>query len=209
MERFGGAPPHTRRTRQAAAARDDFGCSETSWCARSGDHAAFSALAAGSIRGLLAAARLILRDEDAAQDAVQEALVDAWLDIRGLRDPDRFDAWLHRLLVRGCYRAAKRTRGRRLVEVELLPIDGPSTPDVQATLAERDQLDRGFRRLPTDQRTVLVLHHYLDMSDGEAAGVLDIPIGTFKSRLNRATQALRAALEAEDRRSVLGQESIA
>jgi RNA polymerase sigma-70 factor (ECF subfamily) len=177
--------------------------------ARSGDHDAFSALAAGSIRGLLSAARLVLGDEDLAQDAVQEALVSAWLDIRGLRDPDRFDAWLHRLLVRGCYRAAKRARGRRLLEVQLLPMDGAPVPDTQAALAARDQLDRGFRRLSTEQRAVLVLHHYLDMTDGEAADVLDIPLGTFKSRLNRATHALRAALEAEDRRSSLGQESIA
>jgi DNA-directed RNA polymerase specialized sigma24 family protein len=62
-------------------------------------------------------ARLILRDDDGAQDAVHEALVSAWLDIRGLRDPDRFGAWLHRLLVRACYRVAKGERGRRLVEV--------------------------------------------------------------------------------------------
>lgn len=177
--------------------------------ARSGDHDAFSALAAAAIGRLLAAARLILRDEDGAQDAVQVALVDAWLDIRGLRDPDRFDAWLHRLLIRGCYRAAKRERGRRLVEVPLLPMDGPATSDTQAALADRDQLDRAFRRLPTDQRAVLVLHHYLDLPDGEAAEVLDIPIGTFKSRLNRATQALRAAIEADDRREALKQESIA
>jgi RNA polymerase sigma-70 factor, ECF subfamily len=177
--------------------------------AQRGDHDAFSALAAGSIRRLLATARLILRDDDAAQDAVQEALVAAWLDLRGLRDPDRFDAWLHRLLVRGCYRLAKRDRGRRQVEVQLLPMDAPVTPDAQAALAARDQLDRGFRRLPTDQRAVLVLHHYLDLADGEAAEVLDIPVGTFKSRLNRATQALRAAVEADERRTSVGQESIA
>jgi RNA polymerase sigma-70 factor (ECF subfamily) len=177
--------------------------------ARSGDHDAFSALAATAIGRLLAAARLILRDEDGAQDAVQVALIDAWLDIRGLRDPDRFDAWLHRLLIRGCYRAAKRERGRRVVEVPLLPMDGPSTSDAQSALADRDQLDRAFRRLSTDQRAVLVLHHYLDLSDGEAAEILDIPIGTFKSRLNRATQALRAVVEADDRREARGQESIA
>jgi RNA polymerase sigma factor (sigma-70 family) len=177
--------------------------------ARSGDHDAFSALAAAAIGRLLAAARLILRDEDGAQDAVQVALVDAWLDIRGLRDPDRFDAWLHRLLIRGCYRAANRERGRRLVEVPLLPMDGPATSDTQSALADRDQLDRAFRRLPTDQRAVLVLHHYLDLPDGEAAEVLDIPIGTFKSRLNRANQALRAVVEADDRHEARGQESIA
>jgi len=85
--------------------------------AQAGDHEAFSALAAGSVSRLLAAARLILRDEDRAQDAVQEAMVDAWLDVRGLRDPDRWDAWVRRLLLRGCYRAAKRERNRRVVEV--------------------------------------------------------------------------------------------
>jgi RNA polymerase sigma-70 factor (ECF subfamily) len=177
--------------------------------AKAGDHDAFSTLAAGSIGRLLATARLILRDDDRAQDAVQDALVRAWLDIRGLRDPERFDAWLHRLLVRGCYHAARSDRGRRLVEVQLLPMDGPSTSDQQAALAARDQLDRAFRRLPTEQRAVLVLHHYLDMTDGEAADVLDIPLGTFKSRLNRANQALRAVVEADDRHVAVARESIA
>ena len=177
--------------------------------AQSGDHEAFSALAAGSVSRLLTAARLILRDDDRAQDAVQEAMVDAWLDIRGLRDPDRFDAWLHRLLVRGCYRAAKRDRQRRVVEVPLLAMDGPSTSDAQSALAARDQLDRAFRLLATDQRAVLVVHHFLDLADAEAADALDIPIGTFKSRLNRAKQALRAALDADERRDRRQQESIA
>jgi RNA polymerase sigma-70 factor (ECF subfamily) len=176
--------------------------------AKSGDHDAFSMLAAAAIRHLLAVARLILRDDDRAQDAVQDALVDAWLDIRGLRDPDRFEAWLHRLLVRRCYRTAERDRGRRLVEVALLPNDAPSTPDTQAALAARDQLDAAFGRLPTDQRAVLVLHHFLNKTDGEAAEILDIPIGTFKSRLNRATQGLRAAVEADDRRGALREESL-
>jgi RNA polymerase sigma-70 factor (ECF subfamily) len=177
--------------------------------ARAGDHEAFSALAGASIRRLLAAARLILRDDEQAEDAVQDALVQAWLDIRGLRDPDRFDAWLHRLLVRGCYRAARAARGRRVVEVLLVPSDAPTTGDAHAAIAARDQLDRGFRRLPTEQRAVLVLHHFLDLPDAEAAETLDIPIGTFKSRLNRATQALRAAIDADDRGAGAPQESIA
>src|SRR5258708_1796211 len=84
--------------------------------ARAGDHEAFSTLAASSITRLLSTARLILRDEERAQDAVQEALIDAWTDIRGLRDPDRFAAWLHRLLVRHCYRAAAAHRNLRTVE---------------------------------------------------------------------------------------------
>lgn len=177
--------------------------------ARAGDHEAFSALAAGSIARLLSTARLILRDDDRAQDAVQEALIDAWLDIRGLRDPDRFEAWLHRLLIRDCYRAAKRHRNLRTVEVSLLPMDAPLTADTQASLAARDLLDRAFRRLETEQRAVLVVHHFLDLPDAEAAETLDIPIGTFKSRLNRAKVALRAAVEADERRDAGQRESVA
>jgi RNA polymerase sigma-70 factor (ECF subfamily) len=177
--------------------------------ARAGDHEAFSTLAASAIARLLSTARLILRDEERAQDAVQDVLIDAWLDIRGLRDPDRFTAWLHRLLVRGCYRAAKRYRSLRTVEVSLLPMDGPHIPDTQSAVAARDQLDRAFRRLTTEQRAVLVLHHYLDLTDTEAADVLEIPLGTFKSRLNRAKAALRAAVEADERRVEAGRGSVA
>jgi RNA polymerase sigma-70 factor (ECF subfamily) len=175
--------------------------------AQAGDHDAFSALAAASIEHLAGVARLILRGDDLAQDAVQEALVGAWLDIRGLRDPDRFDAWLYRLVVRACYRSAKRLRGRR-VEVQMLPGDGPTTPDAYASLAARDQLERGFVRLRPEERAVLVVHHYLALSDAEAAAVLDIPLGTVKSRLSRATQALRAALAADDRRGASVRESL-
>jgi RNA polymerase sigma-70 factor (ECF subfamily) len=177
--------------------------------ARGGDHDAFSDLAAGSIERILAVARLIVRDPDRAEDAVQEALVNAWLDIKGLRDPDRFDAWLHRLLVRSCYRVARRERRRHEIEVPMLPTDADTMADSQQALALRDQIDRGIRRLPIDQRAVLVVHYYLDLRDRDAADVLDIPIGTVKSRLHRATAALRAALEAEDRAATVHQESMA
>jgi hypothetical protein len=68
--------------------------------AMAGDHGAFAELARASIGRLYAAARLILRDDHRAEDATQEALVAAWRDLSALRDPDRFEAWLHRLLVR-------------------------------------------------------------------------------------------------------------
>src|SRR5688572_19817814 len=87
--------------------------------AQAGDHGAFAALAAGSISRLHRTARLILRDDDSASDAVQDALTSAWLDLRAVRDPDRFDAWLNRLLVRACYRVAGRERRRRLVEIQV------------------------------------------------------------------------------------------
>jgi RNA polymerase sigma-70 factor (ECF subfamily) len=174
--------------------------------AQGGDTDAFSTLTAGRTYRLYAAARLILRDDEQAEDAVQDALLQAWLDLRGLRDPDRFDAWLHRLLVRACYRAAKRRRDREIVEIKFASTVHPSTADSQRAAAVRDQLERGFLRLSADQRAVLVLHHYLGLSLVESAEALGIPLGTMQSRLNRATQAMRAALEADERSVVVGTE---
>lgn len=174
--------------------------------AQAGDLDAFSALTAGRTDRLYAASRLILRDDEQAADAVQDALLQAWLDVRGLRDPDRFDAWLHRLLVRACYRAAKRRRTREVIEIKVASNADPVTPDAQRALAVRDQLERGFRRLSPDQRAVIVLHHYLGLSLAESAETLGIPLGTMQSRLNRATQAMRAALEADDRPAALAGE---
>ena len=170
--------------------------------AQRGDLDAFSALTAGTTNRLFGAARLILRDDEHAADAVQDALLQAWLDIRGLRDPDRFDAWLHRLLVRACYRAAKRSRQRAVVELALDSTLELMTPDAQRAVAVRDQLDRGFRRLSPEQRVVVVLHHYLGLSLAESAEALAIPLGTMQSRLSRATQAMRAALDADERPAV-------
>ena len=167
--------------------------------AQGGDLDAFSALTVDRTGRLYAAARLILRNDERAADAVQDTLLQAWLDLRGLRDPERFDAWLHRLLVRACYRAAKRQRIREIVEIQVASEANSVTPDTQRALAVRDQLERGFRRLSPEQRSVIVLRHYLGMSLAESAEVLGIPLGTMQSRLNRATQAMRAALEADDR----------
>jgi RNA polymerase sigma-70 factor (ECF subfamily) len=166
--------------------------------AKAGDHDAFSELARGVIGRLYAAARLILRDSERAEDATQEALIAAWRDLSALRDPDRFEAWLHRLLIRTCYREARRGRRRWAVETE---VRGSVTyeADPAEDLADRDQLERGFRRLDIDQRTIIVLHYYLGLTLDEAAEVLGIPPGTVRSRLHRATQALRAALDADAR----------
>jgi len=177
--------------------------------ARSGDHDAFTALAAEAFDRLHRTARLILRSDDRAADAVQESLMAAWLHIRAIRDPDRFDAWLHRLLVHACYREARRGRQREVVEIHMTAPDGRGNGDAQDLTAVRDQLERGFRRLTPEQRAVLVVHHYLGLPDAEAAIVLDIAIGTFKSRLNRASAALRAALEADERTPAVARESIA
>ena len=177
--------------------------------AREGDHDAFSQLAAATIGRLTAVARLILRDEDRAQDAVQDAFVDAWRDIRALRDPARFEAWLHRLVVHACYSQARRARRRSVIEVSLIPSVAPATASGLRDLETHDQLERGLRRLPTDQRAVLVLTYYLDLPLAEAAAVLGIPVGTMKSRLHRATDALRAALDADERPAVQAKERLA
>jgi RNA polymerase sigma-70 factor (ECF subfamily) len=167
--------------------------------AQAGDHDAFTALAAGSVSRLHRIARHVLRDEELARDAVQEALVTAWLDIAALRDPERFDAWLHRLLIRACYREAHRHRRRRVLETSLPVIDLHDPGDGPQDLATRDLLERGFRRLTPEHRAALVVRHYLGLPDEEAARALGVAAGTFKSRLHRASAALRAAIEADER----------
>jgi len=166
--------------------------------AMGGDHDAFTQLAGVSIGRLFALARLILRETEPAEDAVQEALVAAWRDLSGLRDPDRFEAWLHRLLVRACYREARRTRRIGRLEVQVTPIE-MGEPDESRAIADRDQLERGFRRLDPEQRAIIVLHFFSGMPLTEVAAVLAIPIGTVKSRLHRATQTMRATLDADAR----------
>jgi len=166
--------------------------------ARRGDHDAFAVLAGAAIVRLDAAARLILRDPDQAKDAVQETLVRAWRDLPTLRSPDRFDAWLHRLLYRACIDEARRLRRHR-VDVELTPIHAPAIDDGASVTDDRDQLERGFRRLEPEARALIVLHHYLDLPLPEVAIALGIPLGTAKSRLHRALQSMRAALDADAR----------
>lgn len=176
--------------------------------ARSGDHEAFAALASAAYDRLFRTARLILRSEEHAADAVQEALTAAWLHIRAVRDPDRFDAWLYRLLVHGCYREARRIRRQEIIEIRMTIPDGGGA-DVQTQVAMRDQLERGFRHLTPEQRAVLVVHHYLGLPDAAAADLLGLAIGTFKSRLHRASVSLRASLEADERTSVVSREALA
>jgi RNA polymerase sigma-70 factor (ECF subfamily) len=173
-----------------------------------GDHDAFGSLVGASIARLEAVARLILRDADLARDAVQEAYVRAWRDLPGLRDPARFDAWLHRLTVNACLDALRRKR-RRPIEVELSPIIDPPTGDTTALVADRDELERGFRLLGPDHRAILVLHYYVGMSISAVAETLDIPVGTAQSRLHRALGELRAAMAADERAAAARRQVIA
>ncbi len=165
--------------------------------ARRGDREAFGRLAASEVDRLHAIARLVLRDADLAEDAVQEALVRCWRQLPKLREVERFDAWLYRILIRACADEAKRRR-RFEATVQTLRLE-PAVADGVREMVDRDELERGFRRLSIDHRAVVVLHHYVGLPLPEAAAALAIPLGTAKSRYHYAMAALRAALEAEGR----------
>ena len=164
--------------------------------AKAGDEEAFASLARAAGDRLLAIAYRILRDLGLAEDAVQQTLVIAWRELSTLRDADRFDAWLRRLLVHACYREAKRGR-QWATNVRLLHDAEPGGSDDFARVVQRDQLDRGFQRLPPEQRAVFVFHHYLGLTLIEVAAELGVPLGTIKSRLHYATNTLRAAIESD------------
>ena len=165
--------------------------------AQHGDEGAFTSLAVAVGDRLHAVAHRILRDTDLAEDATQQALLNVWRDLPQLRDPARFDAWSYRLLVRACYAEARRTRSAS--NLRLLPADEPMGADGMSLVIDRDQLERGFRRLSIDHRAVVVLHHYLDMPLSEVAETLGVPEGTVRSRLHYAMRGLRAALDADAR----------
>jgi RNA polymerase sigma-70 factor (ECF subfamily) len=168
--------------------------------ARSGDEEAFASIVRGSVDRLFVIAHRILRDVARAEDAVQQAFVTAWRELPALRDTERFDAWIHRILIHACYAEAKRA-SKWSTNIVALPIDGPATRDTTQDVVTRDALDRGFRRLPAEQRAAFVLHHHLGWSVAEIADNLGVPTETIKSRLRYATSTLRAALEADARTS--------
>jgi len=161
--------------------------------AREGDREAFAVLVHQVSDSLYAVAFRILRDASLAEDALQNALVLAWRQLPRLRDADRFEAWIHRILVHACYDESQRTR-HWTANVRALPDDGPATPDGTSSVIDRDELERAFRRLSMEQRAVFVLHHYLGLPLVEVAELLEIPAGTARSRLHYAIAGLRDAL---------------
>lgn len=171
--------------------------------AQQGDRDAFEALARDSARRLYLTAYRIVRDVDQAEDATQRTLVTIWQDLPSLRDPARFEAWTYRIVVRFCGEESRRRRRSGVAVVDLSP--AIATPaDGIAEVAVRDQLDRAFRSLSHDQRAVVVLHHYVGLSQAEIAEILNIPIGTVGSRLHHALRSMRASIDAADRTSLPG-----
>jgi RNA polymerase sigma-70 factor (ECF subfamily) len=165
--------------------------------ARQGDRDAFAQLAAAKVDRLHAIARLTLRDPDLAEDVVQEALVRCWQQLPRLRDPERFDAWLYRILMRAAVDEHRRSR-RFETSVDNVSAE-PSVGDTSHRVAQRDELEQAFRGLSLDHRAIVVMRHFADLPMPEVAEALGIPLGTAKSRYHHAMNALRASLEASDR----------
>lgn len=168
--------------------------------AQQGDERAFASIVEVIGDRYLSVARRILHDAQLAEDATQQALVKLWRHLPSLRDPARFDAWSYRLLVKACYSEGGRHRSW-LSHVSLRQTDHPTISDDVAAVIDRDQLERGLRRISIDHRTVLVLRYYVDLPIDQVAEVLNVPFGTVSSRLTRAHEALRGALEADARTS--------
>ena len=166
--------------------------------AQHGDREAFAALVQLASDRMYGIAARILRDNDLAEDALQGALMTVWRQLPTLRAPDRFEAWVRKVLVHACYAEARRRRSWA-ANVRVLPVDGPAGPDDLVSIDDRDALDRAFRRLTVEQRAVFVLHHHQGLPLVETAEPLGTPAGTARSRLHYATRVLRAAIEADAR----------
>jgi RNA polymerase sigma-70 factor (ECF subfamily) len=173
--------------------------------AAQGDQTAFADLATQHVDRCYALAYRILRDPDRAQDVTQQALLSAWRDLSTLRDLERFDAWLYRIVVHACYVEARGHR-RWTARVQVLSIVPPTTPDLATSVVDRDALEHAFRLLTPEQRAVVVLHHHLGYPLTEIAATLGIPEGTARSRLHYAVRQLRVALDADAPSAITRQE---
>jgi len=165
--------------------------------AQRGDEAAFERLAGALIERLRAVASLILHDASLADDAMQETLVRVWRDLPRLRDVDCFDGWLHSVLAHTCLDLIKRER--RVRHLRQLPLTLADRQHLEAEVADRDAVDRALAQLKPPQRAVLVLRHYAGYSPPEVAEILGVPLGTAKSRLHYAEEAMHAAIDADSR----------
>jgi RNA polymerase sigma-70 factor (ECF subfamily) len=171
--------------------------------AQQGDREAYERLAGEAARRLYLIAYRIVRDGDRADDAVQQTLVAIWRELPSLRDPDRFEAWTYRLVVRACLAESRRDKRMGATVVSITDAT-PDARDAMAGVELHDELDRAFRTLTPEHRAVLVLRHYAGLSLPEMADALGVPYGTVSSRLHHATQAMRAQMVANDQVAVSG-----
>jgi RNA polymerase sigma-70 factor (ECF subfamily) len=144
-------------------------------------------------------ATLILRDRDEAEDATHEAIVRAWSNWATLRDRDRFDAWFDRILVNVCRNRMRHTRTIRVVALD--DAFTVAATDMHGATTARLVLEPAFDRLSPEQRIIVVLRYWRDLSVEQIAERLGIPAGTVKSRLHYALKSLRAAIESSEEAS--------
>jgi RNA polymerase sigma-70 factor, ECF subfamily len=169
--------------------------------ARDGDRVAFDALVRRKVDVVYRTSLAILGREADAEDATQETFLAAWRKLPSLRDPERFDAWLGRITVNACRLTLRKRRGVR--EISSDEVGGAETrahgaaPELADATADIDAFDRAFERLSVDERALLLFHHRDELALADIAARLDIPIGTVKSRLHRARQALERAMTIE------------
>jgi RNA polymerase sigma-70 factor (ECF subfamily) len=162
--------------------------------ARNGDRDAFELIVRARKDAVYRLCFAILGDEADAGDAAQETLIATWRQVRGLRDPERFDAWLQRVVVNAARQVLRSKRRRSLREIPASSAATVKQEPPSVALDDVAVLSEALATLPIEQRSILVLHHLEGRGVAELAEILDIPVGTAKSRLFAARKALGAAI---------------
>jgi RNA polymerase sigma-70 factor (ECF subfamily) len=151
-------------------------------------------LADGGLDRAFRLAGLILGDQHEAEDATQDALLRAWQSAASLREPAGFAAWFDRILVNVC-RDRLRRRGKvRLIAIDDAPAALPGRDPFRA-IADRDEVLRAMTALDDDERIVILLHYWADLTLDAVAERVGWPVGTVKSRLHRALESLRQRVD--------------
>lgn len=164
---------------------------------RSGDDGAAEPLARRALRLSLRTASALMRSREDAADVAQEVAVDVLRSLGKLRDPEAFDAWVHRITVRHAMRRLKRERTNRRIETPLEGLDAEGLrgaipdSDIDSTLAAREALVQALSRLPAKQRMALALRYVHDLPDAEIAAALSCRVGTVHALLSRGRKSLR------------------
>lgn len=166
--------------------------------ARLGDQKARGDLVA--LRGprLLVHATRLLGDVEEARDVVQDAWIEIFRGLRGLRDVGAFPAWATRIVTRRCARFIRSKQKQRALADALIPEGPVATQAAGPEAAEATMIRRAIATLPRDQAATIALFYLDDMNVAEVSVALDVPVGTVKTRLMHARGKLKAILEGEN-----------